>query len=98
MWKSQNLLSANATSRRQFLAYNAALVSIPFLGQTAQAGEKPRFSENPFSLGVASGDPDHRGVVLWTRLAPQPLQPDGGMPPTALRVGWVVAEDENLRR
>jgi alkaline phosphatase D len=28
---------------------------------------------NPFTLGVASGDPMPDGVVLWTRLAPSPL-------------------------
>jgi alkaline phosphatase D len=28
---------------------------------------------NPFTLGVASGDPTPDGVVLWTRLAPSPL-------------------------
>ena len=34
----------------------------------------------PFTLGVASGDPVPDGVVLWTRLAPDPLVPGGGMP------------------
>ncbi|MGW1882533.1 PhoD-like phosphatase N-terminal domain-containing protein [Streptomyces sp. NPDC001970] len=35
----------------------------------------------PFTLGVASGDPDHHSVVLWTRLAPDPLNAEtGGMP------------------
>ena len=32
-----------------------------------------------FALGVASGDPCPTGVVLWTRLAPAPLD-GGGMP------------------
>ena len=27
----------------------------------------------PFTLGVASGDPLPDGVVIWTRLAPSPL-------------------------
>lgn len=51
----------------------------------------------PFTLGVASGDPGPTGVVLWTRLAPDPLQ-GGGMPPEPVPVDWVVAEDEALRR
>ena len=29
---------------------------------------------DPFTLGVASGDPRPDGVVLWTRLAPDPLR------------------------
>ena len=38
-----------------------------------------RFADDPFQLGVASGDPTPTGGVLWTRLAPRPLEPDGGM-------------------
>jgi alkaline phosphatase D len=36
----------------------------------------------PFHLGVASGEPDSTSVVLWTRLARDPLAADGhgGMP------------------
>jgi alkaline phosphatase D len=30
-------------------------------------------------------------VVLWTRLAPRPLDPDGGMPARAVPVDWEVA-------
>jgi alkaline phosphatase D len=40
---------------------------------------QPRFLAYPFSLGVASGDPMSDGVVLWTRLAPNPLN-GGGLP------------------
>ena len=29
----------------------------------------------PFTLGVASGDPTPDGIVLWTRLAPEPADP-----------------------
>ena len=56
----------------------------------------PTFSANPFSLGVASGDPAHDSVVLWTRLAPRPLDPDGGMPAEAVTIGWQVATDETM--
>ncbi len=48
----------------------------------------------PFTLGVASGDPTPDGVLLWTRLAPDPLRGDGGMPPSGVRVDWQVATDE----
>jgi alkaline phosphatase D len=52
-----------------------------------------RMSVDPFSLGVASGEPDHESVVLWTRLAPSPLEPDGhgGMTSSDIDVEWQVS-------
>ncbi len=47
-----------------------------------------------FALGVASGEPRPDGAVLWTRLAPSPLAPDGGMPAHRVPVHWLVAADE----
>lgn len=58
---------------------------------------QPKFSDYPFSLGVASGDPLPNSVVLWTRLAPDPLN-GGGMPPNPVQVKWLLAEDENMKR
>jgi len=46
----------------------------------------------PFSLGVASGDPTHQRVVLWTRLALDPLN-GGAMPPVPMETKWRVATD-----
>jgi alkaline phosphatase D len=70
-------------------------------------GEQPRLVRRPsptpplppglFALGVASGDPWPDGVVLWTRLAPNPLA-GGGMPDTPVAVRWEVAEDERFAR
>ncbi|WP_078431553.1 alkaline phosphatase D family protein [Metabacillus halosaccharovorans] len=57
----------------------------------------PKFNDYPFSLGVASGDPLSDSVVLWTRLAPDPLN-GGGMPNEAVKVKWEVAKDENFRK
>lgn len=48
-----------------------------------------------FTLGVASGDPTSNGVVLWTRLAPDPLN-GGGMPAVPIPVEWRVANDEAM--
>jgi alkaline phosphatase D len=48
---------------------------------------------DPFTLGVASGDASTTGVVLWTRLAPDPLS-GGGMPDDDVEVTWEVARDE----
>jgi alkaline phosphatase D len=56
----------------------------------------PVFASNPFSLGVASGDPLPDGVVIWTRVAPDPLN-GGGMPMQAVPVSWEVASDDRMR-
>ena len=55
---------------------------------------------DPFTLGVASGDPAHDGFVIWTRLAPVPDAEDGhgGMPYRNVPVYWEVAADERFRR
>ena len=56
--------------------------------------EGPKLAGPPFTLGVASGDPLPGGVVLWTRLAPEPQTPTGGMPSEPVSVRWQVARDE----
>src|ERR671923_2580511 len=82
-------------TRRAFIARVAALAAASQLGACASL-QPPRFDKNPFTLGVASGDPLPDGVVLWTRLAPDPLH-GGGMPPHPVRVEWEVAADEGFR-
>ena len=71
------------------LAFGAGVLC----GNDAQAA----FGGYPFKLGVASGDPLPDGVVLWTRLAPRPLQ-GGGMPESKVAVRWEVSEDEGFQR
>lgn len=83
-------------SRRAFLACSGSLavaLAIPFAGALA----RPRFAGNPFTLGVASGYPRPDGIVLWTRLAPEPLA-GGGMPGAGVEVEWEIATDEGFRR
>lgn len=68
--------------RRRFLsgmAMGAAAASIitPWSGSAFAA--TPRFANDPFSLGVASGEPTPDGFVLWTRLAPNPYEADQGI-------------------
>jgi alkaline phosphatase D len=58
---------------------------------------QPVFSAYPFSLGVASGEPAPDGFVMWTKIAPRPLDPDAGMPKKAVEVGWSVSPDERMR-
>ncbi|AGY58998.1 alkaline phosphatase D family protein [Gloeobacter kilaueensis] len=85
-----------ATSRRQLLAgaglFVGLAVTAPLVRRALAAGSGPLFS-----LGVASGDPLPDGVVLWTRLAPEPLA-GGGMPNRPVNVQWQVAKDERMRQ
>ncbi|WP_439613217.1 alkaline phosphatase D family protein [Reyranella sp.] len=83
-------------ARRGFLAgsLGSALVAAPFAISRAAP---PGFSGDPFTVGIASGAPREDGVVLWTRLAPQPLE-GGGMPDAPVAVDWLVAEDESFSR
>lgn len=49
-----------------------------------------------FTLGVASGDALVDRVVLWTRLAVDPLEPGGGLGADDLPVTWEVAADDSF--
>jgi alkaline phosphatase D len=55
----------------------------------------PELPADPFTLGVASGDPLPASVILWTRLAPEPSS-GGGMPAEDVPVRWEVATDESF--
>lgn len=85
--------------RRQFLAGALVLgtsdLAAPF---TRRADGRPARTKHPFTLGIASGYPRPTGVVLWTRLAPAPLLPGGGMSPEVVSVQWEVASDERMSR
>ena len=87
-------------ARRQLLRGAASLAGLALtpaaIGGVVLAA--PSLTDNPFSLGVASGEPTADGVVLWTRLAPKPLEPDGGMPQRPVAVRWEVAEDQAMRK
>ena len=86
--------------RRSFLIGSASFVAAAMLSTRARGAVTglPKFAAYPFSLGVASGDPAPDGVVLWTRLAPRPLENGGGMAPEPVEVTWQVAEDEAMAR
>ena len=86
-------------SRRELLnvawKLGVAAVAAPLAAST-RAFAQPLFVNYPFTLGVASGDPWPDSVVLWTRLAPEPLE-GGGMPMANVEVGWEVAPDRTFR-
>lgn len=53
---------------------------------------------DPFTLGIASGDPLPTSVVIWTRLAPSPYEVGGGVGGGAHPVQWEVALDPQMRK
>ena len=81
--------------RRSFLSdlsrYAFVCAAVPGAWPVAR---RPRLAGNPFTLGVASGDPTADACVIWTRLAPDPLAPLGGMERVRVALGWEVAHDE----
>ncbi|MDT3398702.1 alkaline phosphatase D family protein [Streptomyces sp. B1866] len=95
--------AAAGLTRRRVLTVTGAAAVLAFttnLPDAHAAALPPRvLSANPFTLGVASGDPLPDSVVLWTRLAPSPYEPSGGLPPTGtVDVDWEVAHDEAFAR
>lgn len=87
----------------QRLSAGAAAVALGALFSPRLSGDTRRavaasFDDYPFKLGVASGQPRPDSVVIWTRLAPSPMLPLGGLPPVPVEVRWEVAEDSGLAR
>jgi alkaline phosphatase D len=80
-------------SRRDLFSAALALSaanSLPVRASTKTATD-------PFRLGIASGEPTPDGIVLWTRLAPEPFQPGGGLPNANIPVRWQISHDESFR-
>ncbi|MFD5005828.1 alkaline phosphatase D family protein [Streptomyces mutabilis] len=92
--------AARHLARRRFLTVTAAAAAlafstnIPARGAVAAPERTARITKDPFTLGVASGDPLPDSVLLWTRLAPEPFLEDGGMGTERVTVEWEVAVDE----
>lgn len=93
--------TADRHTRRRFLSVaggGAAGLAFALSTGTASHAASVMPKEYPFTLGVASGDPRPDRVILWTRLAPQPLAVDAGLDPNgSYHVRWEVSEDENFR-
>lgn len=102
MDRSMTDLNETTTKRRGFLRTLSGAATLGATGvalsDRAQAASQAQgcFESDPFTLGVASGDPLPNSVVLWTRLAPKPLTADGGMPDQPIPVLYEVATDENM--
>jgi alkaline phosphatase D len=85
-------------ARRAFVKSSLGLAGAALLRPLASRAADLRFASNPFTLGVASGYPEPNAAVLWTRLAPEPLVPGGGMPSAPVAVDWEVASDERFAK
>ncbi|MFB4165679.1 alkaline phosphatase [Alteribacillus sp. JSM 102045] len=102
-------IDSKKLNRRDFIGVSGKTALATTIGLTIphslaakdnEADHSFTFEKSPFTLGVASGDPLPDGVVLWTRLAPDPTAGDGqgGMPNKNVLVQWEVAEDENFNK
>ncbi|MFK8050693.1 MAG: alkaline phosphatase [Halioglobus sp.] len=81
--------------RRNFLksslvGLTASQISIPLHANSI-------LPDNPFKLGIASGDMTQSSVVLWTRLVLDLLADDGGLPPAAVKVSWKVSRSADMK-
>ncbi|MER6502896.1 alkaline phosphatase D family protein [Streptomyces sp. NPDC001455] len=97
--------AARHFGRRRFLTVTGAAAALAFsvnlpAAGTASAAELDarKLKEDPFTLGVASGDPLPASVLLWTRLAPRPYEAGSGLPRARVQVGWELARDARFSR
>ena len=80
-------------SRRRVLASTGAFAAAFAIGR-----HRAYAADSLFALGIASGEPSSDGFVIWTRLASNPLAPDGlGGMSAPLPVLWEVAADDAMR-
>ncbi|MEV8312772.1 alkaline phosphatase D family protein [Streptomyces sp. NPDC059900] len=97
--------AARHLGRRRFLTVTGAAAALAFATNLPTAGaasaaelDGRKITKNPFTLGVASGDPQPGSVLLWTRLAPSPYEPGSGLPAQRVVVQWEVARDARFRQ
>lgn len=86
--------SSSTLSRRTFLR-GGAFAGLALATHLGASRATAACCEPPFTLGVGSGDPTHQSVILWTRLANDPLN-GGGMGSRRVDVTWEVATDERM--
>jgi alkaline phosphatase D len=73
-------------SRRDFLAAGLAAGAAPFVRLASQEAVNPVFRH-----GVASGDPLHDRVILWTRIS-------GAAATDSVDVDWMISRDARMSR
>ncbi|MFJ6948833.1 alkaline phosphatase D family protein [Streptomyces wuyuanensis] len=93
----RDLLKAAGAAGALNLAWPLSAGLTPAQAREAAEALGADYDPAPFTLGVASGDPQTGSVLLWTRLAPEPLAGEQPLP-EIVEVDWVVATDPALRR
>jgi len=98
MGRPRNRRLKKGVSRRQFLKQAGALSALASAGPVFAARAAVRDgsarslqaadSAGVFVHGIASGDPKHKAVMLWTRVTP--------MVSGSLQVGWSIATDQDF--
>lgn len=88
----------SAQERRRFLVASSLATALGALPAWARAGEA--LFHNPFTLGIAAGDPEPDNVLIWTRLtAPLTYLGTDILPDLATQtVHWEVAHDAQFRQ
>ena len=92
--RNESQLTPASNTRRDILKW-AALASAPVSFSLSMAQSPLR--HNPFTLGVASGSPNHHSVVLWTRLMPDAASDNSQFAAGDVSVKWEVADDESFK-
>jgi len=86
-----------SVDRRALLQGGAALAAAGF-PLPGIVSAQPQFKADPFTLGIASGEPASDGFVIWTRLAPEPFTVRGGMTLLPVEVQWDIAADPSMQQ
>jgi alkaline phosphatase D len=82
----------SAFSRRDFLVTLSAAGIVPSTFAASRGGDRPGDTPGPaFLHGVASGDPLHDRVILWTRITPKSFA-------DVIHGRWSVSTDHKMKR
>jgi alkaline phosphatase D len=82
-------------NRRELIAYLGASTSS---AMPSWATATVKLTDTPFTLGIASGSPQHDSVVLWTRLHLIDFIGRSKLPNLSINVQWQVAKDERFMK
>lgn len=83
--------------RRRFIALAGLGLAVSPLSWSRELVRPEKLVGDPFTLGVASGDPRPDTISLWSRLAPDPLG-SGGMPHRPAEVVWELSPRADFAR